>query len=73
MPVSPVGFDLFSHAGKAAIIFCCNLILIGGTLTFYIELAVLQRYGAVVSSQISYTISSFCDGAGGVIPGRNMR
>jgi drug/metabolite transporter (DMT)-like permease len=53
-----VGFDL-SNMQASGYYILLYLILIGGTLTFYIELAVLQRFGAVVSSQISYTIPVF--------------
>ncbi len=58
-----VGFDL-SHMQTNGYFILLYLILIGGTLTFYIELAVLQRYGAVVSSQISYTIPVFATALG---------
>lgn len=58
-----VGFDL-SHMQASGYYILLYLILIGGTLTFYIELAVLQRYGAVVSSQISYMIPIFATALG---------
>ncbi len=60
-----VGFDL-SHMQVSGFFVLLYLILIGGTLTFFIELALLQRHGAVVSSQISYVIPVFATALGAI-------
>jgi drug/metabolite transporter (DMT)-like permease len=66
-----VGFDL-SHMQVSGYCILLSLTLIGGTLTFFIELAVLQRYGAVVSSQISYVIPVFATVLGAVFLGEQI-
>lgn len=66
-----VGFDL-SHMQWSGYISLLYLTLIGGTMTFFIELKVLQRYGAVVSSQISYVIPVFATVLGAIFLGEQI-